>query len=469
LNVAQKAFKGGLWTGLARCSTIGLQIVQYSFLARLLSPSEIGLISLLMTVYFFGISSINSGFGNGIIALGTVSRKQNSSLFWMNLVVGLFTWVVIFAFAPLICVMFNANNLLGPLKIFTAIFLLVPWGQQFEYLLQKELDFKIVSLVDISAVFLEVATCILLATNGAGVYSFVYGKIAYFSLRSMVFFCIGLRNWRPKFYFSITDIRPFINFGLFQLGANYMFVLYSEMPKFIIAPLLGLEAMGTYELATRITMQPLSKIAPVLKKVAFPVIASIQDNIAQVRKAYGAYILLLEVTVAPVSMIIGVFAEPIVTLLFGEEWLHVVPLVRILSVAVFVRSLCQAAASLALGMRRADLDFFQVSCAFVAALVTIYPAAKNWGDMGVACAVLLNSAITLLTSYYLAVKPLVGSDPSIKTLNDYSSILLLIIAVGCSFWFNGTIAMIFISGTSMVIYCCFRYKRILKLKKQILR
>jgi len=460
MSIAEKAFKGGIWIGLSKVSIIVLQILQFSILARLLSASEVGLISLLMTVFFLGMGTINAGISNGVIALGSISQKQSSSLFWLNLVAGFLIWGLIYSTAPLICLVFKSGDLLIPLKIFTVIFLLIPFGQQFNYLLQKELNFRSVSMIDIGAALLEVVLCVFLAYKGLKVYSFVYGKIAYFGFSSMIFFLIGLKRWRPIFYFSVADIKPFVSFGLFQLGSNYMYMVYSQMPKFIIAPFLGLDAMGAYELASKITMQPLSKIAPVLKQVAFPVIASVQDDIKKVHKAYKSYLLLLEAAVAPVAMIIGVFAYQIVTLVFGDEWMHIVPLVKILSVAVFVRSLCRVSASVALGLKRADLDFYRVACVAVIAFVAAYPGAKIWGISGVVSAVLLTDFITLMIAYFITIKSLLGITLTRTFKDDYSLILLLVVSICLSFYFSGIIGSIIIALNYFLTYYWYRSKQL---------
>ncbi len=468
MGLAQKAFKGGLWAGSTKVLTTFLQVVQYSLFARLLPANEIGLIALLMTVFVLGMGTMASGVSNGVIALGDISRNQNSSLFWLNLAIGVFIWLTLHALTPLICIMFQTQSLLVPLKYFTFIFLLIPWGQQFEYLLQKELNFKLISLVDVAAVLLEVIVCVALACKGMGIYSFIFGKMTYFAFRSTVFFGIGLRRWRPHFFFSLADIRPFIGFGLFQLGANYMFVAYSEIPKFVITPLLGLEAMGAYELASRITMQPLSKIAPILKKVAFPVIASVQNDMAKVRNAYNTYLLLLELSVAPISMLIGIFAQPLVLLFFGKEWLHIVPLVKILSIAVLIRIFCQVATAIALGMKRVDLDFYQLICSAVIGLVTIYPAARLWGVGGVAGAVLLTGVVRLMLCYFLVIKPLLGCTSLSKAACEYSMVLVLSVFVGLSVYFSGLFEWILLSAGYFLVYFLYRYRQIVELRKMVL-
>lgn len=425
MGLAREAAKSGGWIGASNILITILQLVQFSLLARFLAPADFGLISLLMTAFFLGLSTINAGFGNGIIAIPNVTIRQHSSLYWLNMLVGVGTFALIFGTSPLISSFFHAPSLTSPLKVFSIIFLLIPLGQQFEYLLQKDLQFRLVSLVDLASSAIEAVTCVWLAYRGLGVYAFVWGKICYFGFRSLSFFFIGIRDRCPQFILSLREIRPFINFGVYQLGANGMFVLYSQMPKFFIAPLLGLDMMGYYELADRITMQPLLKILPVMKKVAFPVIAKVQDDIDRVFKGYQYYLLSIEIIMAPITLIIALFSTEIVNLIFGREWAAIVPYVKILSIATFVRCMNETAASLALATRHSDLDFYRSVFTLLVSFLCIYAGARFFGTIGVAWAVLASNVATLFFGYFAIVKRLLNFD-SIWNFSKNAMILMFV-------------------------------------------
>lgn len=443
MKFVQKVVRGA-WAGASRLFIIILQLVQFSFISRFLEPGEFGIISLLMTAYFLGISIVNAGFSNGIIAVKDITVEQNSSLFWVNIIVGGMIFLIIYGLSPVFSEIFNAPSLVEPLQVFSLIFIFIPFGQQFEYLLQKNLEFKVVGIVDTIAALFEAIVCVSLAYRGCGVYSFVIGKLLYFGSRSLIFFFVGIIKWRPQFIISIQSIRPFIAFGFFQLGSNFMFVAYSQMPKFIIAPLLGLDAMGYYELANRLTMQPLLKIAPVFKKVAFPAFAQIQDNVNKMRVGYKYYLLLIELSIAPISLMLGLFAEQVVSIVFGQEWLPIVPLVKILAIATFLRSISQASATLALGTKRADLDFYQMTFVAVTALITSYLGVIYGGVTGVVCAVLITDLLTLVFAYFVTVKPLLRLDSIMQIKDDYYVVVLLILALVLSMFLSSIIQTIFV-------------------------
>jgi O-antigen/teichoic acid export membrane protein len=425
MGLAREAAKSGGWIGGSNALITILQLVQFSLLARFLTPADFGLISLLMTAFFLGMSTINAGFGSGIIAIPDVSIKQYSSLFWLNLIVGAVTFAILFGVSHFVSSFFHAPSLADPLRAFIIIFLFIPLGQQFEYLLQKNLQFRSVSLVDSASSVIEAVVCVLLAYLGFGVYAFVWGKLCYFGFRSLTFFSIGVRNYCPQWCLSLREIRPFINFGFYQLGANGMFVLYSQMPKFIIAPFLGLEMMGYYELADRITMQPLLKIIPIIKKVALPVIAAVQGDLGRILKGYRSYLLSIEIIMSPITLIIALFSTEIVQLVFGREWSVIVPYVKILSVATFIRCISETAASLSLATRRPDLDFYRSVFTCVVSFFFIYGGSKYFGTIGVVWAILASSVATLFFGYFAIVKRLLHLD-SIGEFGRNAMVLLLV-------------------------------------------
>jgi O-antigen/teichoic acid export membrane protein len=454
MGLAREAAKSGGWIGMSNILITILQLVQFSLLARFLAPADFGLISLLMTAFFLGVSTINAGFGNGIIAIPNVTIRQHSSLYWLNMIVGAGTFVLIYGASPLLSSLFHAPSLIAPLKVFSIIFLLIPLGQQFEYLLQKDLQFRLVSLVDLASSVIEAGTCVWLAYRGLGVYAFVWGKICYFGFRSLTFFCIGIRDRRPQFILSLREIRPFINFGVYQLGANGMFVLYSQMPKFIIAPLLGLDMMGYYELADRITMQPLLKILPVMKKVAFPVIAKVQNDLDRVFKGYRYYLLSLEIIMSPITLIIALFSASIVNLIFGKEWAAIVPYVKILSVATFVRCMNETAAALALATRRSDLDFYRSVFIVMVSFLCIYGGARFFGTIGVVWAVLASNIATLFFGYFAIVKKLLN----LGSVGEFSKNAFVLMFVSLLIMISRPLPGVFPAICILLVYMAVYYK-----------
>ncbi len=424
MGMARKAFVSGGWIGISNGVIAIVQMIQFALLSRYLAPAEFGLIAVLMTIYFLGMTTLNAGFGSGIIAI-TASSKQYSSLYWLNLIVGFFTFVLLYALSPLIGVYFDAPELTKPIQIFTFIFLLIPLGTQFEYLLQKNMKFRAVSITDGMGTILEAVLCIWLAKRGYGVDAFVYGKLLYFSFRSLTFFFIGMKNYRPSFYFSCTEIQPFIKYGIYQLGTNSMFMVYSQMPKFIIPPLLGLEAMGYYELADRITMQPLYKILPIIKKVALPMIAQVQDDVNRVRKGFLYYLLSIEMIMAPITIVIALFSNDLVLLIFGKSWIAITPYVTILIVASFIRCISDSAAVLALATRRSDLDFYRYIFILCTSLTLLYSGAYFFGAIGAVWSVLFTNILSLFFGFFVIIRKLLV----LESFTNYNKNLLILIIV----------------------------------------
>ena len=134
----QQAVSGVKWSGVSVGVVTALQFVDLAVLARLLSPSDFGLMGMVMVVFGFAQAFADMGISNAIIHRQDVTKDQLSSLYWLNILSGVIVFCVVCASVPLIVGFFHEPRLNNLLYLTAIIFLITPFGQQFQILLQKE-------------------------------------------------------------------------------------------------------------------------------------------------------------------------------------------------------------------------------------------------------------------------------------------------------------------------------------------
>lgn len=385
---------------------MGIHFVQLAVLARLLSAEDFGLMAMIGVVVSYGQAYADMGISSAIIHRQDTSNEQLSSLYWLNILSGSVIFLIILGSSPIIVAIFGEPRLSVLLPWSALIFLISPIGHQFQILLQKELMFKHLGIIEIGSSFIGFVITASLALLGMGVFSLIIGQIATTGVRALILATIGFRRWRPQFRFVKTDLSGYVSFGLYQMGEKSINYLNTNLDKLLIGSLLGAQALGYYSLAWSLIIQPSAKINPVITKVAFPVFAKIQDNVKRLQTGYLTVLKMLNVVNFPLMIGLAATAHVFVPVVFGKQWIAIIPLVQVLSFVGLSRSTGNPVGSLLLAKGRADLGFKWNLLLLFLQIPGIFVGGALAGLIGVAIALLVLQIIYFLPSYHLLIKPL---------------------------------------------------------------
>lgn len=407
-----------------------LQFVTLAVLARLLSPSDFGLMGMVMVVIGFAQAFADMGISNAIIHRQDVLKEHLSSLYWLNIVAGAILVCLICAVIPLIVGFYREPRLHKLLYLSALIFLITPFGQQFQVLLQKELNFTGLAKIEIATSMVNAAVAIALALSGFGVYSLIWGQLAAASGKVLMLWGMGWRNWRPGLHFSTRDLKGYLSFGLYQMGERTMNYLNTNLDYLLIGSMFGAKSLGYYTLAYNLVVKPAMLINPVITKVAFPIFSRMQNETDRLKKGYLRVGQLLSTVNFPLMGGLAVVAPVLVPVIFGDQWLPSIILVQILTIVGLLRSTGNPVGSLLLAKGRADLGFKWNLALTVFQIPGLYLGAKLGGTVGVALAFAILMAIYSIFNYLILIRTLIG-----PCLHDY------IQSMWPSLWMSGAMAV----------------------------
>ena len=385
-----------------------LQFVTLAVLARLLSPSDFGLMGMIMVVIGFARLFADMGISNAIIYRQDATRAELSSLYWLNILAGIMVFFIVCGACPLITAFYHEPRLSNLIYLSSLIFLITPFGQQFQILLQKELKFDQLAKIEIIGSFANSAAAITLAILGMGVFSLIWGQLAGTSLRVLLLSCWGWKNWRPRVHFSTQDLKGYISFGLYQMGEKAVNYFNSNLDYILIGSLLGAKALGYYTLAYNLILRPSSTINPIITRVAFPVFSRVQNNTEKLKRGYLKVLQLLSTVNFPMMAGLAVVAPLAVPIIFGEQWLPSVILIQILTIVGLLRSIGNPVGSLLLAKGRADLGFKWNVAVMITQIPLLYLGLKLGGTVGVAVAFAVLQSVYRIFSYPILIRTLLG-------------------------------------------------------------
>ncbi len=325
----QKAMNGGKWITISTVISTVFQFVQVAVLARLLAPADFGVVGVSnLIIGFFGVFA-NLGFSNSIIYKQETDRTVLSTLYWLNMLVGVFIFVVIQFTAPTIVSFYSEPKLERVLQLSSCYFLIVYFGQLYMFLLEKELRFKSVATIDITGTIIGTISTVGLAYNGFEELSLIVGQLVSQTVKTTLQIILGRPLFKPAFRFAINKVQEHLRFGVFNLGDGVLGFVQSNADNFVIGSILGVKMLGYYTLAYQLAVFPIIRLNPIVLQVAYPILAKMQDDNEGLKRAYLKILDVLTFCNLPLLAGLFITAESVVPLIYGPNWNETTHLIQI--------------------------------------------------------------------------------------------------------------------------------------------
>lgn len=359
MSLRKSAIGGVKWTTASTVIVTILQLAQMSILARFLEPGDFGLMAIMMVVIGFSQAFQDMGVSNAIIQRPEISHTQLSSLYWLNIVAGAVLTLIVIAIAPLVAMFYEEPRITSLMILLSSTFILVAIGNQYRVLCQKNLNFRTMEIINVSTSVVSFIVAAVMAYKGYGVLTLVWAMITQAALSSLLFLWIGLKHYhKPSLVYRHSELEGFYGFGMYQMGERSINYISANADKILIGKLVGINAVGFYNLAWQLIIFPLSKINPIINKVAFPVYSKVQNDPATLNRYYTLNVKLLSLVTMPLLAFLMFFSNEVVGLVFGEGWDTTASLLPILALVGILKALGNPGGALILAKGRADVGFW---------------------------------------------------------------------------------------------------------------
>lgn len=359
MTLKNSAISGVKWTSISMVVVTALQLLQLSILARYLAPTDFGLMAILMIVIGFSQAFMDMGVSNAIIQRENITHSQLSSLYWLNTLSGGLLTLIVILLSPFIATVYNEAKITELLLLLSSVFFITALGNQYRILCQKKLLFDLMAKIDVVSATLAFSTAVYLAYKGAGVYSLVFAMLVSASSASVLYLYVGLKyHHKPSFTYNHKELKGFYSFGLFQMGERTLNYISANVDKILIGKIIGLQAVGFYNMAWQLIIFPLSKINPIVNKVAFPIYSKVQNDTESLNRYYSLSVKVLSLITIPLLAFLSFFSKDIVLIVFGNGWEKSASLITVLAFIGIGKALGNPGGALLLALGRADVGFW---------------------------------------------------------------------------------------------------------------
>ena len=331
MGLNEKISGAALWSII---DAVGKQVFQFvvsMILARLLLPEEFGTIAMLGIFVGIAIVLSDGGFSSALIQKKEITEKDLSSVFIFNVLISILMASTLCVSASWIAE-YLGNNIFKPLTYLMAInVVIVSLGSVQNALFTKELSFKILARVNISATIISGIFCVILAANGFGIWSLALRTLIC-SLTTVALLWY-FSSWLPKFSICFSSLGSLSSFGAYLLISGLLNSVYDRMNVFLIGKNYTASDAGLYARAEMTQQLPTNVLAMVLNRVAFPVFSHVNQDRSLLRDGVRKSIIILMALNIPMMVGLSVLAESVIRVVYGDKWLGSVPLLKILSLA----------------------------------------------------------------------------------------------------------------------------------------
>lgn len=327
----RQAANSVLWSAVERFSVQGIQFVLGIVIARLLLPSDYGLVAMLAIFMAVAQTFVDSGFANALIQKNGRTEVDYSTVFYFNIAIAFVLYLLLYLTAPAIADFYHQEQLvvltrwLG-LNVVISAFSIVQRAK-----LTIKVDFKTQAKASVWAVCISGAMGLTAAYYGYGVWALVIQSISN-NLLNTLLLCLFSR-WFPSRVFSWMAFRELFSFGSKLLASGLLHTIYINLYSLVIGRFYNAADVGYYNRAYSLAQFPSINITTVITRVVYPLQCRIQDDKKQLEASFAYYLRLSCFVVFPLMIMLCVLAKPLVITLLTDKWLFAAPLLSILCVA----------------------------------------------------------------------------------------------------------------------------------------
>ncbi|SDH63222.1 lipopolysaccharide biosynthesis protein [Nitrosomonas sp. Nm132] len=383
MTIREQALTGLKWTAGGKLAgqiiTWGITLI----VIRLLTPEDYGLLAMATVFVAFMLLLAEAGLAPALVQKQELDEASLRQVFAIIILVNLILLAILNLLAPAIAGFFGDERLIPILHVLSLQFLITTAATIPEVLLYRELKFKNLSLIQLTASIAGSVLTLAMAFAGYGVWALVFGNLFGAIWKAVVLNALAPFHLLPKF--SLRGMRNFLSFGGNITLSRLLWFFLTQIDVIIVGKLLGKEMLGFYSVAMHLASLPVQRVSVIVSEVAFPVFSKIQNDREQFRSFVLKAIRVLSLIAFPVLWGISSIANEIVLLFLGQKWQSAVLPLQLLTLMMPFRMIANFLPSAINALSRPDIG---VKNAFLASIVMpiAFLIGSQWGIVGVALA-----------------------------------------------------------------------------------
>lgn len=421
-----------IWKFLERGGVQGIQFVLSIILARLVSPSDYGIIALILVFIQIANVFVQSGFNTALIQKKDSDDTDFSSIFYLSLFVAFICYLILFFTAPFIAKFYNQEILTSVIRVVSLTLFFGAINSVQSAYVAKKMQFKNFFYSSVIAVFVSGVVGICFAYIGFGVWALVIQHLVNNVLTVVVL--LFTVSWRPKFLFSFIRIKNLFGFGWKLLCSGLLDTVFRNIYNLLVGKFYNSQVLGFYNRGSQFPQTITNSIDGAIQSVMLPTLSAKNDNIEELKRITRKSISMSAFVLMPSMFGLAAVAEPLVKVLLTDKWLPCVPFLQLSCISFVFYPIHNANLTAINSLGRSDvflkLEIIKKIITIVNLFVTI-----PFGVYAMAIGQVIQSIISTFINAYPN-KKLIGYSFSEQCIDLIPSFILSVVMAGIVWTIN---------------------------------
>ncbi len=325
----QKTIHGAKWSLLEKVISLGFEFAVGIVLARLLMPSDFGMVAIITAIISFFLIFVNSGFSQSLIRDLNVDYRDYSTIYFFNITFGIALYILVFYVSTYVANFYQNDDLALYLKVLGISILISSFTIVQRVILTREMNFKLMSKISIVSSLFSGILSLVLAFSGFGIWSLIIKGLAGQFVQTILFWLYN--KWRPSSIFDMKIFKRHFKYSFNFLLSAIVGQAYNNIQSLTIGKIYNLQTLGLYNRAQLFSNIVSVYLESIMTSVSFPALAKVQEE--RGKFLLGVRLLLKQaVYVIGILMVMLFFSsKTIIPFILGEQWVEA---------AIYLQYLC---------------------------------------------------------------------------------------------------------------------------------
>ena len=307
--------------------TQGISFVVSVILARLLDPSDYGVLTMLTVFIAVSQVFVQSGLNTALIQKKDVDETDLSSVFYVSLLIAAALYALLFFLAPAIGAFFGMDALSPVLRVLALVLLPGALVSVQNAVIARQMAFRRLMAASLLSTALSGAVGIGMAAAGLGYWALVGQQLT--NQLALALVLLSMVKWRPRALFSWARVRVLIRFGWKLLASSLLETGYNNLRTAVIGKQYAQETLGFYNRGKQFPELVMNAVNGSIQSVMLPVLSDEQDDMLRMKQMMRRSVMVSSFLVLPMMAGLAAVAEPLIRLLLTDKWLPCVPFLQI--------------------------------------------------------------------------------------------------------------------------------------------
>jgi PST family polysaccharide transporter len=398
LDLVGKTARGMSFTVAAQACKFMLQIVSVVVLARLLAPSDFGLVT--MVVVVTGVVQVVSdgGLSAATIQYPAITHEQVSSLFWINAGLGAALTGALMLAAPLVAWIYHDPRLTAICLVSSLSFLIGGFAVQPDALLRRRMCFRDLAFIDVTTTAAGIAAAFLAALTGLGYWALILMPLVAAAVRLLMLWIACA--WRPGRMQRAPGLRRLLAFGVSVAGGNIVGAFAANITPFAIGLAGGPHVLGLYNRANTLSSLPSGQLMPSFMSVAQPALARVAGEPQRFQRAALSLLRKMSMFGSWITVTVIACADGLVAVFLGPGWEGASDLLRLLAVFALVEPMAGSLACMLIAYGKPDALLRWKFFSFLIIALSVC-AGTVWGVTGIVASFSLSGVLVRFPAFVI--------------------------------------------------------------------